>query len=254
MKRIMVCVFLMVGLSLTAEATTRGDVKVLEASDTIKYRMNDLTKNYFLLTKFPHKRELKLKMDDDFSMLNKSFQEIAVTTRDQRTKALLTFFAYKKTRLGEILKRPPSEKRSREVLDICEGFLEGASVIAQQHKYTFSLEEKMYKATLSMREHLEAIAKYYVARNLVKDNQEVVKKMKSEIKAFTEELPEVAHYSYTDAKIARQKKSLLLTWKTLEPYVHQADKNATLPMVVDAGVTHMNALLDMLGIYHSKNQ
>ena len=254
MKRIMVCLLVMAGLSLTAGATTRGDVKVLEASDTIKYRMNDLAKNYFLLTQFPHKKELMLRMDSDFSTLNKSFQEIAVTTRDQRTKALLTFFAYKKTRLGEILKQPPSQKLSQEVLDISEGLLEGASVIAQQHKYNFSLEEKMYKVTLSMREHLEAIAKYYVARNLLNGNQDIVKKMNGEIKAYTEELPEIVHYAYTDGETDREKQSLLLTWKTLEPYVHQADKNAALPMVVDAGVTHMNTLLDRLGIYHSKNQ
>ena len=250
----MVCLLLVTGLSLSAHATMRGDVKILEASDTIRYRINDLTKNYFLLTQFPQKRELMLKMDADFDALKKSIQEIAVTTRDQRTKALLTFFAYKKTRLEEILRLPPSRKLSQEVLDISEGFLEGASVIEQQHKYIFSLEEKMYKVTLSMREHLEAIAKYYVARNLVKDNHEMVKKIHGEIKAFTEELPEIAQYAYADKKANGDKKSLLLTWKTLEPYVRQSDKNTTLPMVVDAGVTHMNNLLNMLGIYHSKNQ
>jgi len=43
---------------MPASAAVRGDVKVLEATETIRYRVNDLTKNYLLLYRFPAKRRV----------------------------------------------------------------------------------------------------------------------------------------------------------------------------------------------------
>ena len=254
MKKRVVYFFLLVGMAFSAHAATRGDVKVLEAADTIKYRINDLTKNYLLFTKFPHKRELSLALHHDLTALGKSFQEIALTTRDTRTKGLLTYFAYQKARLEVILGQHPSEKQASEIMNMSESLVEGAEAIARHHRYDFSLEEKMFKVTLSMSEHLEAIAKYYLAHGLAKNDSEILRKISRATKTFTKELEEITHYQYTGQKETKDRESILSTWRTLEPYINQVKKEDSLPMVVSTGVTHINALLQNLGIYHSKNQ
>jgi len=235
-------------------ASTIGNVKVLEASDTIKYRINDLAKNYLLLTKFPHKRELSLVLHHDLAALGKSFQEIALTTRDAKTKGLLTYFAYEKARLEVILDQHPSQENAGEIMDISESFLEGAEAIARHHAYPFSPEEKMFKTTLSMSEHLESIAKYYLAHELTKNDPEILKKMGKETAVVSKDMEAIIRYRYTDETVAKARDSIVLTWQTLKPHIHQAQKEKGLPMVVNAGITHINTLLHKLGIYHSKNQ
>lgn len=254
MKKRVIYFFLFASMTFAAHAATRGDVKVLEASDMIKYHINDLTKNYLLFVKFPHKRELSLALHRDLSVLGKSFKEISLTTKDARTKGLLSYFAYQKAHLEVILSKPPSLKQASEIMNMSESFVEGAEAIARHHRYDFSLEEKMFKVTLSMSEHLEAIAKYYLAHSLAKSDLEILRKISRETKAFTKELEEVTHYPYTGQKEAKDRESILATWHILKPYIDKAEKEEGLPMVVSTGVAHINTLLQHLGIYHSKNQ
>lgn len=254
MKNTLKLLLLLVSIFSSIQAATLGDVKILEASDAIKYRINDFTKNYLLLTEFPHKRELSSTLHRDLVLLGKSFQEIAMTTRDVKTKGLLNFFAYQKARLEVILGQHPSKKQAPEIMEISESLVEGSEAIARHHRYNFSLEEKMFKTTLSISEHLEAVAKYYLAHHLEKNDPEILKKMSREAKEVEKKLQDITHYQYADKKVTKDKESILMTWHTLEPYINQAEKKDALPMVVNAGVTHINALLQSLGIYHSKNQ
>ncbi len=242
-------------MTFTCHAATRGDVKILEASDTIKYRINHLTQNYLLYTLFPHKRELSRVLKRDLEALNKSFQEIAVTTKDAHTRGLLAFFAYQKTRAEAILEQKPTRKLAEEVLDMSESLTEGADAIARHHKYDFSFEEKMFKITLMMSEHLEAIAKYYIAHHLDQSDPEILKKMSRTIKVFADELARIQQYKYKETKAEEAQKSLVAAWQTISPYlIRDLKDKASLPMVVNAGVGYMNTLLQYLGIYHSKNQ
>jgi len=254
MKKMLLYLFLLAGLTFSSHAATRGDVKVLEAADTIKYRVNNIAKNYLLLTEFPHKRGLVSLLHHELTALSKSFQEIALTTKDARTKGLLAYFAYQKARLEVLFDQHPSKEKASEVMGISESFVEGSEAIAKHHQYNFSLEEKMFKTTLSLSEHLEAIAKYYIAHGLAKSDPEILKKMHKESKTFTKLLQDIVRYKYTDKKTTRDRESILLTWHTLEPYINQAGKEDTLPMITSVGITHINTLLQNLGIYHSKNQ
>ena len=254
MKKMTVYFLLMIGLTLSSYAATRGDVKILEAADTIKYRINNIAKNYLLLTEFPHKRGLTALFRHDLTALGKSFQEIALTTKDARTKGLLAYFAYQKARLEVLFDQHPSKEKASEIMGISESFVEGSEAIAKHHQYNFSLEEKMFKTTLSLSEHLEAIAKYYIAHSLAKSDPEILKKMHKESTAFTKLLQDIVHYKYTDNKTTRDRDSILLSWHTLKSYINQADKEDALPMVVSIGITHINTLLQNLGIYHSRNQ
>ncbi len=254
MKKLLLCLLLLAGLTLSSYAATRGDVKVLEATDTIKYRINDIAKNYWLLTEFPHKGALRSRLHHDLTALSQSFQAIALTTRDTRAKGLLTYFAYQKARLEVIFDQPPSREQASEVMGISEGLVEGAEAIAKHHQYDFSFEEKMFQTTLSLSEHLEAIAKYYMAHGLAKDDPEILKKMHKERQVFAHLLQDIVYYKYINQEMIQYRDSIIQTWHTLEPYINQADKKDTLPMMVSIGTTHINTLLQHLGAYHSKNQ
>jgi hypothetical protein len=254
MNRIIITIILLIGLASVSYASTRGDVNVLEASDAIKLHVNDLSKNYMLYARFPNKRQLLPILKQDIDALGKSFQKIAVTTKDARTKGLLAFFAYQKARIEEILAQKPSPDSVSEILGMSESFIEGANAIAHHHRYDFSFEEKMLMLTHSISQHLEGIVKYYVAYNNDKTDREILKKLDHEIKAFIEEFSQIQQYKYSDPKIVKERERIQATWLTIEPYLSNAQQDSSLPMIISMAVEHMNVLLQDLRIYHSKNQ
>lgn len=253
MKRAAVVFALMAGLTLGIQAAVRGDVKVLEATDTIRYRINDLTKNYLLYYLFPHKTGLKRKLSEDLRQLNKSFREIAVTTKDAKTKNLLAYFAYEKARMAELLRGKPTKQNLAELLLMSETFSEGADTIARHHAYSFSSEEKMFMRTRSMTQQLEEILKYYIAQAILSDDPQLRKKLLRSVHKFDSELAAINRYDYRDRKIEATRQRINVSWKTAEKYL-RAEGKSHIPLVLNAGGAHIEGFLNILGIYHSKNQ
>ena len=253
MKRAAVVLALTAGLTLGIQAAVRGDVKVLEATDTIRYRVNDLTKNYLLYYLFPRKTGLKRKLAEDLQQLNKSFREIAVTTKDAKTKNLLAYFAYEKARMAELLNGKPTKQNLAELLLMSETFSEGADAIARHHSYNFSPEEKMFMQTRSMVQRLEEILKYYIAQAILNDDPQLRRKLTRAIHKFDDELAVINQYPYQDQKTLETRQRINMSWKTAEKYLRTEGKSH-IPLVLNAGGVHIEGFLNVLGIYHSKNQ
>ena len=253
MKRAAVVFALMAGLTLGIQAAVRGDVKVLEATDTIRYRINNLTKNYLLFYLFPHKTGLKKRLDEDLRQLNRSFRDIAVTTKDAKTKNLLAYFAYEKARITELLRGKPTKRNLSELLLMSETFSEGADTIARHHAYDFSSEEKMFMRTRSMVQRLEEILKYYIAQAILSDDPQIRKKLLRSVQKFDDELAAVNQYPYRDQETLKTRQRINMSWKTAEKYLRTEGKSH-IPLVLDTGGAHIEGFLNILGIYHSKNQ
>ncbi len=247
--------FLAVSIATTVigQAATRGDVKVLEASDTIKYRINHLARNYLLFYHFPKKRKLKRKLVEDLEHLGKGLQIIAVTTKDVKTKNLLAFFAYEKARIGEILDRKPDKASMNEILQMSESFVEGADSISKHHAYDFAFEEKMFMQTRFLAQKIEEILKYYMASQIIKDDPELIRKMKRSVSQFSKTLRVINEYEYDDKTISKTKKRLEGTWSITKKYFINSHR-MNLPLVMNVAVVRIEKFLDEIGIYHSKNQ
>jgi hypothetical protein len=240
-------------VTLPSLAAVRGDVKVLEATETIRYRVNDLTKNYLLYFRFPHKFVFRKKIETDLQQLSKSLQIIAMTTKDSKTKNLLAYFAYEKARIEEILEKKPDADSLAEILAISEGFVEGADAIARHHAYDFNFEEKMFMQTRSMEQRLEEILKYYIAVQVIKNDSQLLKKMNQAMEDFRKKLKLINEYRYDDVATEEARKRLNKTWSVAEKYF-VAVKEKSLPLVLNVGAGRIETILAEIGIYHSKNQ
>lgn len=254
MKRAAVVVILLAGLTVGIQAAIRGDVKVLEATDTIRYRINDFTKSYLLYYLFPQKIFLKERLAEDLRQLDESFREISVTTEDAKTKNLLAYFAYEKTHLIELLEKKPEKKDLAELLLMSETFSEGADTIARHHAYNFSENEKMFMRTRSMRQGIEEILKYYIARMVLSDDPQIQKKLDRSIKRFNEKLAVIDRYTYSEEKVLRARERIDVSWRLAEKYLTKKKEKSPVPLVLNVGGEHIESFLNVLGIYHSKSQ
>ncbi len=252
MKSLLVITLLSVILGGTVYGATRGDVKVLEAADSIRYNVNKLTKDYLLYVIYPHKAALKKGLMDRFRALDENMHDIAVSTKDKKTKGVLKYFAFEKVRIGEILKAGPSVQNAIELIDFSESFNEGASAIARRHSYVPSPEEEMWIATRSLDLGIEEIIKYYVAHDVVKGDGEISKKLRTAQTRFATTLQKINQYDYK-GDLMTTRKQINALWKTLEHYVDKADK-LPLPLLATMMGDTLETSIDTLGVYHSKNQ
>ena len=91
---------LLIGLALTigSSASNRGDVKIIEATENIRYLGQKISKSYLYLYQNPKKTALKESLYQDIRMLETAIRDIATTTKSlkklsvskKRTKSKFT--------------------------------------------------------------------------------------------------------------------------------------------------------------------
>jgi len=234
------------------QGATRGDVKVLEAVDSIRYNSSRLTREYLLYLLYPNKKILRALLEKRFQSLETDMHEIAISTKDPKTKGVLKYFAFEKVRIGEMLKKKPSLQNATALIDLSESFMEGASAIAKRHLYVPAPEEEMWITTRSLDQDIEEILKYYIAHHLIKDDPQLRHKLQNAAAKVKRALIRINEYPYEgELKTTRAKLNHL--WKTLEIYLAKADK-LPLPIVTSLMGDELEASINTLGIFHSKNQ
>jgi len=253
LKTLFVPLSIFVIISLPLSAATRGDIKILEASESIRYQINDFTRLYLIHYLFPKKGRLLYRMRKDLAGLTSSFQEIAVTTKDSKTKTLLTYFAYQKARIEEIMEKQADPTRLREILELSESFVEGANFIARRHSYNYDFEEQMYMKTRSMIHSMEEILKYYIAEKIIKDDKNIKVKMRRYMEKFEEDLHAINEYDYNDLQVTKDRQILNQVWKMNQHYFDDESKSY-LPLVMSVSTERLESLLREIGTYHSRNQ
>ncbi len=233
-------------------AATRGDVRVLEASDSIRLASSRLAKEYLLYLQFPHKHRLQALLKKDLATLESGMHDIAISTKDPKTKGVLKFFAYEKVQIESLLQQPPTIKGATEILDFSESFFEGSTAIARRHQYVPAPEEEMWLLTRTMDQILEETTKYYLAAHVIKDDPELKNKMQEASARFSRALSRINAYPY-DADLKHVRRKINTLWDTLAVYL---EKSSTLPLPLIATLMseQMETSIDTLGVYHSTNQ
>jgi len=252
MKRIITLGILLLSLAPLAHAATRKDVRILEASDSIRYNASKLAKAYLLYLHYPQKRSLHGLLQTPLDDLSDAMHTIATSTRDPRTKGVLKYFAYEKVHMDNLIGQKPSQKGAADVLDFSDGFTEGAAAIAHRHQYTPSPEEAMWILTRTMKEDIEAILEYYLAQSAIKTDPQLRKKMDKIIANFEAALRQVNDYHY-DAKLTKVRDKIKALWHVLRSYL---DKEAavSLPMISTLMGDDLEASLEQLSQFHNANQ
>lgn len=252
MKNIFYIFLLLLAVTLFSDAATRGDVKVIEASENIRYLSQKLAKEYLFLYKYPDKVEIKGKLDKLLLKLNDDFRIIATTTKDSDTKDILEFLAYSKDQIKQIFNEKPDTEKAALMLDYSETLLEGADSIASTHKYDFSEEEKMLMITKKMEYLLERITKYYMAINVGFVSSTNKESMQESIEKFEKNIKIINVYKYPSKQIREQVK-MNISWEANQIFFAKS-KELFIPKLMFTSINYLENIMLQLALYHSKNQ
>ncbi len=283
MKKIFYTFFLLVGVGLFAEAevekkevnaitptaekvavevakeevrktvsATRGDIKVLEASENIRYLSQKMVKDYLFFYKNQDRMEVKRGLDRALDKLTDDFRIIATTTKDADTKDILEFLAYSKDQIEQIFNEKVDKERAALMLDYSETLLEGADSIANAHKYDFSDEEKMLMVTKEMEYLLERVTKYYMAIHVGFNNATNKEQMQESLTDLEENIAQINSYTYP-AEIQQIQSKMNESWKANKSFFDQSE-TLFIPKLMFTSVDYMENVVVQIALHHSKNQ
>ena len=236
----------------TVISATRGDIKIIEASENIRYLSQKIVKDYLLFYKNPQKTEVKNGLNKTLDRLSDNFRIIATTTKDTDTKDILEFLAYSKDQIEEIFNEKVDDEKAALMLDYSETLLEGADSIANAHKYDFSKEEKMLMVTKEMEYLLERITKYYMALHVGFDNDVNKEQMHESITKLEGNIEKINLYQYPEETQKMQVK-MDESWKSNKIFF---DKSETLfiPKLMFTSIEYLENIVAQIALYHNKNQ
>jgi len=251
MKRILQALLLFIVMSISLFASTRGDVKVIEATENIRYLSQKIVKDYLYYSMHP-KQELRDSLHSTLSLLSDDLRIIATTTKDSDTKDILEFLAYSKDQIEQILKDKINNENSALMLDYSETLLEGADSIASAHKYEFSEGERMLMVAKKVNYLLERVMKYYIAIHGGYNTPTNKEQMQTALISIEENVLMLSVYEYPDS-LKPIVESMKKSWESNRYYFANSDK-LFIPKLMSISVDYMESLVTEIEIYHSKNQ
>jgi len=252
MKRIWNILFTMTLLTLNSFASSRSDVKIIEATENIRYLGQKISKDYLYLYHNPKKIELKEVLEKDIDDLESSIYDIDMSTINTDSKNILDFLTYNKDEIKDLLTQSTDKERSILILDYSESFLEGANSIASSHIYAFSDEEKMLMLMKKLEYLLERVSKYYIASNLNLDKVNNFNHMEKAILKIDKVLEEINLYKYP-VEMSTEIKLINSIWKTHKDFLYKS-KKVFLPNLLDASLKNIKKTIQNIALYHKKNQ
>ncbi len=252
MRKISLSILILFGAFTIANASTRSDVEVLEASETIKYITQKIAKNYLYLYDYPYKKELHKVMTKDIKILEASMRDIAIASSSKSTQQILDYFAYEKEQFKALLEEEPSKKNANEILDISDALSEGAIYIANTVKYNFTFEEKMLMNSKSAEYLVEKIAKFYMVLNTDIENGTVNDTMTKSINELESSIEKIYQYKYP-AGLNNKKVDLKKLWNVNKNFY---SKVSTLkaPSLVLISSNSFRLILEEISSYHNRGQ
>jgi hypothetical protein len=252
MKKICHILFIILILSPSTFASSRSDVKIIEATENIRYLGQKISKDYLYLYHSPKKIELKEELNKDIEMLELSIHDISMSTINIDSKNILDFLTYNKNEIKELLNKEVNKETSILILDYSESFLEGANSIASVHMYAFSDEEKMLMAMKELEYLLERVSKYYIASNLNLDKVNNFEHMINAILKIDKIIEEVNSYEYP-ADLEKESKEINMIWKTHREFLYKSEK-LFLPNLLESSMKNLEKIIQNIALYHKKNQ
>lgn len=260
MKKILGAVLLLYGLGVyaaevvqpqTAVQTSRGRVKIIEATENIRYLSQKIAKEYLFFYAYPENRYIKKEMHRTLDALSQNLQSISAVTKDADTNTVLEFLAYSKEEILNILKKKPTENEAALMLDYSETLLEGADSIGQTYAYAFSKEEEMLVASKNLSYLLERIMKYYMALYSGYDNQQNKENLYASVSKLNDYLGKINAYEYPE-EIKKIRHNINDVWHRDDQILRDAGRYF-IPMLLADTVRYLEQNIRTVALYHSQN-
>jgi len=230
---------------------TRGDVKIIEATENIRYLSQKIATEYLFFYTYPDNISIKNNLYDSLKKLSKNLQVIAAVTKDEDTNNILEFLAYSKEEILTLLKEKPTNERAVLMLDYSETLLEGADSIGRTYAYTFSNEEEMLVASKNVKYLLERITKYYMALYHGYNSENNRVNLENAIVDLAGYLSKLNTYIYP-GEVADVRKKIELVWQRDKEILGSIDRYY-IPNLLFDSVVYLEEKIDTLALYHSQN-
>ena len=252
MKRLLYILVAICLLTIGIFASSRSDVKIIEATENIRYLGQKLSKDYLYLYSNPKRVELKDELSKDIEKIELSIIDISMSTINIDSKNILDFLTYNINEIKELLSKDINKERSILILDYSESFLEGANSIASMHTYPFSKEEKMLMSMKEMNYLVERVSKYYLASKLNLDKSNNFDHMVDAILRIDTIIKELDLYDYPST-LRKETTEMSDIWKTHREFLYKSDK-LFLPNLLDSSAKNLEKIIQDIALYHKKNQ
>jgi len=250
MQKIFYSFFFFLLITSSVFSARRGDVKVIEASENIRYLSQKIVKEYLFLYQYPSRFHIQKESVKTLNSLNNNFKIIARITKNSDTKDILDFLAYGKDNMIEILKKSPTKDNCSLMLDYSEMLIEGVNSIEQLHKYNFSKEEKMLIVSKKMEYLIERMGKYYLAIHLDFDKVSNQEFMDETIGMFDKSLKQINLYDYPEKNMI---KKLNYYW-TANKILLDKTQNIFVSDIMFLSLDFIRKLVSNISVYYNKNQ
>ena len=252
MKKILLISFIFLATIPPLHASTRGDVKIIEASENIRYLSQKIAKEYLYLFYNPKKINLKNRLTKSMKMLEKNIQKITLNTQDNESKNILNFLTYTNEEIQLLLNQKSTKDKSILILDYSETFVEAANSIQYLHQYKFSDEEKMLMHLKELEYLLERVTKYYMASIMNLNQMSNKQHMEDALLKIEGILTNMKSYPYP-IKMKKERTKIINYWKSNKKFLNISSK-LSVPNLLLIFIKNFEESIKKLEIYHKKNQ
>jgi len=253
MKRILYICIAILALFEWGEASTRGDVKILEATENIQYLSQKIAIDYLFFYKNSQNSLLRkqfYKNIDNFQFYIKEIRDIA-DKKKGNTQNTLNFFEY----IIEHIKKLPNKKidisNVEYILKYSEIILEDAKYIAKEHRYKFSKEEKMFMLSKEIIYLLKRVNKYYLASYIGLNSHTNYEHMQKAIRDMDSSLRKMNSYNYP-IELENRLNEINEIWDRDKNFFYQVEE-LSIPYILSNSTEYMENLLMKMEQYHKKN-
>jgi hypothetical protein len=250
MKKLALAMMMIWGMAVPVSAVTRTDVNVLEATESIRYLSQRITKDYLYLYANPGKREIWRQIRSGLDQLVKNIRTISISTSDEDTRNVLEFLIYSKDQIEELIQGRPDKEKAALMLDYSETLLEGANSIAQAHAYEFTESEKMLMKSKRIEYLLERSAKYYLALGIGLGTEINRKQMLQAVEMLEKNLGELEAHDYPDEMLKNREK-LRKTWEVTRSFLDR-QKEMFVASLMLLSSDAVEAITRTFVLYHRK--
>ncbi|CAA6811734.1 MAG: Nitric oxide-responding transcriptional regulator Dnr (Crp/Fnr family) [uncultured Sulfurovum sp.] len=243
---------MLLGVPNQINASTRGDVKIVEASENIRYLSQKIAKEYLYLYYNPKKINLKNKLSENMKELEKNIYQININTQSDDSKDILSFLSYTNEEIKLLLEQEATKDISILILDYSETFIEASTSIQVLHQYDFSKEEKMLMHIKELEYLLERVTKYYIASIMNLNKISNTQQMQKTLKEIEDTLKIIKAYSYPK-KIKTEQEKIIKSWKIHKDFLTISSELAV-PNLLSLSIKNFKDNIKILELYHKKNQ
>jgi len=248
-----VSLIMIMGASLSVSAATLSDVKILEASKSIKYLTQNIAKNYLYSYIYPNQNTIaQVKVQKSIQSLEENMRTIALNTKKEKIKGILDFFAYEKEQIKLLLKKKPTASSANEVLDFSEALTEGAEKIATSVTYDFSFEDKMFLRSKNIEYLVEKLAMYYMVLESNINKTTIGEKLKQTIAVTEKDMDTIQQYTYPK-ELNTKKSEVFKLWNANKHYFETIG-SLKVPSIVILSTNGMQNILDQFAIHHARGE